>query len=121
MVNDETAERIREYLDAAGHGLDLDGPLLRPLRANGRTHDGRRYLSADMIDRVLKKYSEQIGLASGFRAHSMRATFITTALQNGANLKDVQSDVGHANPSTTRLYDRRARHHAKSASSFANY
>ena len=37
----------------------------------------------------------------------MRATFITTALDNGASLEDVQSAAGHADPSTTKLYDRR--------------
>jgi integrase/recombinase XerD len=36
----------------------------------------------------------------------MRATFITTALENGAKLEDVQRTVGQADPSTTQLYDR---------------
>ncbi len=120
-VNEETAARIREYLNEAGHGLDLDGPLLRPLRANGRTNDGRRYFSADMIDRVLKLHAESIGFADGFSARSMRATSITTALQNRANLEDAQRHVGHADPATTKLYDRRARVYAKSAASFASY
>lgn len=35
-----------------------------------------------------------------------RATFITTALQNGASTEDVQPDVGHADPTTTMLQDR---------------
>jgi len=50
----------------------------------------------------------------------MRATFITTALDNGASLEDVQS-AGHADPSTTKLYDRRGYNPEKSASFFANY
>jgi site-specific recombinase XerD len=37
----------------------------------------------------------------------MRATFITTALENGAALEDVQKAAGHRDPSTTELYDRR--------------
>jgi len=106
-VNPQTAQRIHEYLRAAGHGTDLDGPLLRPTRSNGRSNDGRRRMSADMVDRVLKKYCRQVDLPLGFSAHSMRATFITTALQNGASLEDVQRDVGHADPTTTKLYDRR--------------
>jgi integrase/recombinase XerD len=51
----------------------------------------------------------------------MRATFITTAPDNGASLEDVQSVAGHAGPSTTKLYDRRGYHPEKSASFFANY
>ena len=46
----------------------------------------------------------------------MRATFITTALDNGASLEDVQSAAGHADPSTTKLYDRRGYNPEKSAS-----
>jgi site-specific recombinase XerD len=36
-------------------------------------------------------------------AHSMRATFITTALENGAQLEDVQKAAGHCDPSTIKL------------------
>lgn len=121
LVNEETATRIREYLEAAGHQLDLHGPLLRPLRANGRTNDDRRYLSPDMIDRVLKRHAESVGLPVGFSARSMRATFITTALLNGANLEDVQRGVGHADLSTTKLYDRRVPTEVRSAALYARY
>jgi hypothetical protein len=38
----------------------------------------------------------------------MRATFITTALENGATLDDLQRAAGHAEPGTTKLYDRPA-------------
>jgi integrase/recombinase XerD len=42
----------------------------------------------------------------------MRATFITKALDEGVPLRDVQDSVGHADPRTTRGYDRnRNRHH----------
>jgi integrase/recombinase XerD len=37
----------------------------------------------------------------------MCAIFITTALENGAQLEDVQKAVGHRDPGTTKLYDRR--------------
>jgi hypothetical protein len=46
---------------------------------------------------------------------------ITTALNNGASLEDVQRDVGHADPSTTKLYDRRGHNPERSASFFATY
>ena len=63
----------------------------------------------------------QAQLDRGYSAHSMRATFITTALDNGASLEDVQRAAGHADPSTTKLYDRRGYNPEKSASLFANY
>ena len=51
----------------------------------------------------------------------MRATFITTALENGASLEDVQKAAGDRDPSTTKLYDRRGYNPEKSASFFATY
>lgn len=48
----------------------------------------------------------------------MRATFITTALENGAQLEDVQKAAGHRDPSTTKLYDRRGYNPEKAASFF---
>jgi integrase/recombinase XerD len=39
--------------------------------------------------------------------HSMRATATTNALSNEADIAKVQEWLGHANVSTTRLYDRR--------------
>ena len=47
----------------------------------------------DAIDRVLRKHANALGLDRGYSAHSMRATFITTALENGCSLEDVQRAV----------------------------
>lgn len=120
-IHPQTAQRIRDYLEKARHQDDLDGPLFRPVRGNREGQDERRHLHPDVIDRLLRKYAKRIGLDRGYSAHSMRATFITTALDNGASLEDVQRAAGHADPSTTKLYDRRGYNPEKSASFFANY
>lgn len=120
-LNPQTAQRIHDYLAAAGHGDDADGPLFRPTRPNQRTREPRRHIHPETVDRVLRKYASIAGTDAGYSAHSMRATFITTALNNGASLEDVQRDVGHADPSTTKLYDRRGHDPERSASFFAVY
>jgi integrase/recombinase XerD len=120
-IHPQVVQRIKDYLDMTGHGTDLEGPLFRPVRDNRTGLDARRPLHPDVIDRILRKYARHIGLDRGYSAHSMRATFITTALDNGASLEDVQSAAGHADPSTTKLYDRRGYNPEKSASFFANY
>jgi integrase/recombinase XerD len=51
----------------------------------------------------------------------MRATFITTALLNGASLEEVQRAAGHAKADTTRLYDRRGYEPERSAAFYATY
>jgi integrase/recombinase XerD len=120
-INPQTAARLRAYLERAGHGADSDGPLFRPLKHNGKRRDERRSMDPDAIDRVVRKYANSLGLERGYSAHSMRATFITTALENGAQLEDVQKAAGHRDPSTTKLYDRRGYNPDKAASFFATY
>ncbi len=120
-INPQTAQRIEDYLAVAGHDDDLDGPLFRPVRKNQLAAEPRRHLNPQAVDRILRKYALMVGAGPGYSAHSMRATFITTALNNGASLEDVQRDVGHADPSTTKLYDRRGYNPEKSASFFATY
>jgi integrase/recombinase XerD len=76
----------------------------------------RRQLYSDRIDWVLQKFGKALKLEYGYSAHSMRATFITTALEKGAKL-----DVGHADPATTQLHDRRRFMRESSAASVVKY
>ena len=91
------------------------------MRGNKKPLDQACRMDPDTIDRIVRKYAGKIGLARGYSAHSMRATFITTALENGAQLEDVQKAAGHRDPSTTKLYDRRHYNPEKAASFFATY
>jgi site-specific recombinase XerD len=120
-IHPQTAQRIRAYLALAGHVGDLNGPLFRPLKHNGKRQEPRRPMSPDMISRLVHKYARCVGYERGYSAHSMRATFITTALENGAKIEDVQKAAGHRDISTTKLYDRRGCNPERSASFFANY
>ena len=62
-----------------------------------------------------------VGPTRGYSPHSMRATFITTAVENGATLDDVQRAAGLSQPSTTKLYDRRGYNPEKVGELFATY
>lgn len=98
---------IEEYLDETGHRSDFDGALFRPV--NGRRDDEDRPLSPTSIYRnVVMHYARRIGLiVSGFGPHSLRATAATNALDHQADIAKVQEWLGHADISTTRLYDKR--------------
>jgi integrase/recombinase XerD len=112
------ARRGPPYIDLAGHGADLDGSLFRPLRPNGKRREERRPMDPDAIDRVVRKFAAGLGLDRGYSAYSMRATFIITALENGAQLEDVQKAAGRRDPGTTKRYDRRGYNPEKAARRF---
>jgi len=95
---------INDYLDAAGHGLDEAGALFRPVR-NNRTGRLEGAITADGVYRLVRLYSGKLGFLIG--AHSLRATAATNALDHQADIAKVQEWLGHANISTTRIYDHR--------------
>lgn len=96
---------IHDYLAAAGVALENDAPLFRSL-------DRRRRITARGIHRVevhnmLKRRLRRAGLPPNLSSHSFRATTATDLLNQGTSLEDVQYLLGHSDPRTTRLYDRR--------------
>ncbi len=101
---------IEEYLAAAGHGEDAAGPVFRPV-ANNRTKELEKPLNPNSIYRnIILKYGLETGVSAqvnGLCVHSLRATAATNALSHEADIAKVQEWLGHANVSTTRLYDRR--------------
>jgi site-specific recombinase XerD len=95
---------IHDYLEAAGHGTDDNGALFRPVR-NNRTGRLDRVITADGVYRLVRAYSAQLGFEIG--VHALRATAATNALDYQADIAKVQEWLGHANISTTRIYDHR--------------
>jgi integrase/recombinase XerD len=94
---------ISDYLVAAGHGIDEASPLFRPLHNSRPAID--QAITPDGVYRMVRKYSKELGFEIG--AHSLRATAATNALNHQADIVKVQEWLGHANISTTRIYDHR--------------
>jgi site-specific recombinase XerD len=95
---------ILDYLAAAGHGGDADGALFRPLPQK-RYRGSRQSITPDGVYKLVRDYSARLGFEIG--AHALRATAATNALDHKAEIAKVQEWLGHADISTTRLYDRR--------------
>ena len=99
-----TNELITDYLEAAGHGTDDTGALFRPVK-NNATGRLDMAITADGVYRLVRSYSAALGFEIG--AHALRATAATNALDHQADIAKVQEWLGHANISTTRIYDHR--------------
>jgi integrase/recombinase XerD len=63
-----------------------------------------RRVSNRAIQREIKKISERSGVQKNVHPHTMRHTFATLTLNNGADLSSVQALLGHTDPSTTQVY-----------------
>lgn len=97
-----------EYLGRAD--LQLGHDEVRPLftTAIRKTKElTLRPMTAGDIGRMVKRRMAAAALPSRLSPHSFRVATITDLLDQGVPLEDVQNLAGHADPRTTRLYDRR--------------
>ena len=61
-------------------------------------------LSRIYFFKQVKKYSEQAGITTNVSPHTLRHSFATHLLNHGAQLRIVQSMLGHTNIATTQIY-----------------
>lgn len=120
-IHQECVNAIRAYLDASRHGVDPAAPLFLPFTPGFRRNRdpdtaARQHLSRQQLANLFARYRRAAGLASSIVPHSARATFITTALDAGVPIELVKEAAGHADVSTTSMYDHRTRRHAESPS-----
>jgi integrase/recombinase XerD len=101
---------VRDYIEAAGiGGDDADAPLWRTAKGKTKTLTANGMKGKDVLRMVKRRFKEAGLPANVLTCHTFRATTITDLLEQGVPLEDVQHLAGHADPRTTRLYDRRKR------------
>ncbi|MBB5967184.1 tyrosine-type recombinase/integrase [Planomonospora venezuelensis] len=105
------AHAVEEYLTdramRAGTGRErLTGPLFATVRSG--PHPGGKRLDRWAVTKLIRRIARTARIPSADRLspHSLRHTFATLALDAGVALRDVQDAMGHADPRTTRAYDR---------------
>jgi site-specific recombinase XerD len=103
------APPVADALDAY-----LDGRVAGPLFA---TATGAR-VDRVYARRLVKRLAKDAGITGAVSPHTLRHAFVTLSLDAGVPLRDVQDAAGHADPRTTRRYDR-ARHNLDRHAAYA--
>lgn len=103
FVSESAADHLSTYLDAR---MDNLPPLFLSYSRNNiasTTGDYRR-ITARSIQRMVSKYARLAGITKHVSPHTMRHSFATDLLMNGADIRSVQSMLGHSNIQTTQVY-----------------
>lgn len=113
FISTDAADWVQRYLDKR---QDTSRPLFvrysgsKKVDLSGNFHR----LTARSVQRIVARYALLAGITKRVSPHTLRHSFATNLLMNGADLRSVQAMLGHSNIATTQIYTHVTDTHLKS-------
>ncbi len=101
-ISDSAKQAIIAYLGVRADSYDA--LFARATNPKDQDSTSISQLTARTIQRIVGRYSKKAGITKHVTPHTLRHSFATDLLGNGADLRSVQSLLGHTNIATTQIY-----------------
>lgn len=110
FLSEQAIHWVKRYLNAR---TDMNPYLfvshdknktMRIKAVKGRMEKEDAPLTPRSIQRIVQRYAKMAGITKPVTPHTLRHTFATDLLQNGADIRSVQSMLGHSSITTTQVY-----------------
>lgn len=101
FLSKRAAERIEDYIKQRDDNLN---PLFLNSLKSEVFDDAKRRLTTVSIESLVRKYSLKAGIIKKVTPHTLRHSYATELLINGADIRSVQELLGHSSITTTQIY-----------------